>query len=209
MKTKLIGVCGRSGAGKTSVCSEFVKLGAAFIDTDDVYRQLTKPRCSKPSKLVRTIDAEFSGVILPDGNLDRKKLASIVFSDKEKLAKLNSLTHGAIMAETMKRAAKYSEKGVPAVLIDAPVLFEAGADKYCDGVLFISAPEDVLVSRICKRDGITEEEAEKRLASQKSDEEFRSLCDYVFENGRNCDIESQAEELLGRITGGDNNESEK
>jgi len=183
----IIGLCGRSGAGKGLVSSLFAELGIPSIDTDAVYRELTAP-CDSTSELsecMKELVRSFGeGILAADNSLDRRAMAGIVFADdgKEKLQKLNLITHCHILRRTDELIAIYADMGVPGVVVDAPVLFESGYNEKCDVIFAVSAPLDVLKHRIMKRDGITEEMAEKRLASQKSDAELEALVDLVIVN---------------------------
>jgi len=202
-KNKVIGLCGRSGSGKTTVCGAFEKLGIKSIDTDKVYRELTAP-CSDgtPSKLVSLIRKRFGDeVVRSDGSLDRAVLAGIVFGEGngENLRDLNMITHEHILSETERRIDKYFREGVRGVIVDAPALFESRFDKKCDVILCVSAPDDVLVERIMKRDSISEEAALRRLSSQISDKELRERADYIIENDGETDLSLAAGNVAGKI----------
>ena len=113
--------------------------------------------------------------------LDRRKMAEIVFSDKDKLEKLNQTIYPFIndmIKEKLNEAEKLSEFA----LLDAPTLFEAGADKLCDRIVSVIADEKTRLMRIISRDGISEELAKKRFNSQHTTEFFRQHSDYVIEN---------------------------
>ena len=202
---RVVGICGRSGSGKTTVCKAFEELGAKSIDTDRVYRDLTRADDDGiPSECVRMIANKFGGkVIASDGSLNRAYLARIVFGDKEKLSLLNSITHKRIMERTEAMIFEYLRMGTTCVLVDAPALFESGFDKKCDAVVCVTAPEDTLVRRIVARDGITPEQAMRRLASQIPDEELRARADFVFLNDGESPIGKQAEMILGEILDGE------
>ena len=176
---KIIGLCGGSGSGKTTASRYMEKLGAAVIDADRVYRELCVPGSPLMAELT---DAYGDIIVLPDGSLDRKKLAEIVFADERKRAELNAITHGHIKAETLSRISAYEKAGYPAVVVDAPLLFEAGFDRFCDITVGITAPRELRISRIIARDGITQKAAEARIASQMSDDELRARCDRIIEN---------------------------
>lgn len=202
---RIVGICGRSGSGKTTVCKAFEALGAKSIDTDRVYRELT---CAgddgMPSECVRRIAKEFGGkVVASDGSLNRAYLARIVFGNKEKLALLNSITHKRITERTEAMIFEYLRAGATCVLVDAPALFESGFDKKCDAVVCVSAPEDTLAARIVARDNITPEQARRRLSSQIPDDELRERADFVLVNDGVAEIEPQAEKILGEILDGE------
>ena len=117
-----------------------------------------------------------------DGALYRPKLAEIVFSDREKLNKLNQMTHKHIKKDTLALLAQYKDEGARAVIIDAPVLFESGFDKMCDFTICVTSPTERKIDRIMTRDQITREQALARLNSQKSDSELIALSTYQIDN---------------------------
>ncbi len=202
-KNKVIGLCGRSGSGKTTVCGAFEKLGVKSIDTDLVYRELTAPDSSgNPSELVCLIRERFGDeVVRPDGALDRRVLAGIVFGEdnEENLRDLNGITHERILSETERRTEEFFCNGARGVIVDAPALYESGFDKKCDVILCVSAPDDVLVRRITERDSISEEAARRRLSSQISDAELRGRADYIIENDGRTDLYEAASAVVGKI----------
>lgn len=188
---KVIGLCGGSGSGKGAVSGIFAEIGIPSIDTDAVYREMTL----SDSPCMRELRDEFGDeVVNSQGGLDRARLASIVFNDPSRLKTLNKIAHSFILDETRRRLAKYSDEGLPAAIVDAPVLFESGFDKECDEIICVLADRDVRTTRIMSRDGITRDAAEKRIASQMPDETLISKCDHVIYN--NSDIESLREQIL-------------
>lgn len=175
----VIGLTGPSGAGKGEVADLFASFRIPVMDADKIYHQMLLP----PSPCLSEIARHFGSQILnPDGTLDRKKLASIVFSDRAELDELNRITHSFVMRTIRRRLEYYKSDGVSAVVLDAPQLFEAGGDKDCNILVSVLSNKENRIRRIVARDGITREEAELRLASQKSDAFFRANSDYVIEN---------------------------
>ncbi len=207
---KIIGLCGRSGSGKGYVCEHFLAQGIPSVDTDAVYRDLLskKDDNGRSSTCLCELVAEFGdGILGENGLLDRRSLSLIVFAegDEDKLKRLNEIAHKHILSDTLRLIDDYSQKGFKAVIIDAPVLFESGFDAICDLTLCVTAPEDVLVKRICKRDGRTEREALMRLANQKSSSELWSLCDAVIVNDGVLDVGAQVCDFINEyIFGGEN-----
>ncbi|MBQ7173394.1 MAG: dephospho-CoA kinase [Clostridia bacterium] len=186
----VIGLTGPSGAGKGEVSDLFASFRIPVMDADKIYHQMLIP----PSDCLSEIARHFGpGILLPDGSLDRKKLASIVFSDRAELDELNRITHAFVMRTIRRRLEYYKNDGVRAVVLDAPQLFEAGADKDCNILVSVLANKEDRIRRIVSRDGITREEAELRLSSQKSDAFFRANSDYVIENN------GKLEELLPAV----------
>ena len=191
----LVGLCGRSGAGKGYVCSLFARRGIPSVDTDAVYRKMTGP-APELSPCMRALAERFGdGVVSPDGSLDRAVMRSLVFGgDAEALADLNRISHRFILDETRERAQLLYRAGYPVVLIDAPLLYESGFDAECERVLCVTAPEELLVRRIMARDGISEEDALRRLAAQKPREELEERADALIVND-GC----PPEELIRRV----------
>lgn len=180
--TKIIGLTGRSGAGKGVACEIFQKYGIPTIDTDAVYHEILATRNDCTNELVCAFGEE---ILNENGLIERQKLAARVFgkeNTKALLHTLNTITHKYIMAKTWNTVHVHCKNGARAVLIDAPQLFEAGLEKEVDLTLGVIAPDAVCVKRIMARDGISCENATKRLAAQHSNAYFRKNCTAVIEN---------------------------
>ena len=200
-KTVWIGLCGRSGSGKGYVSGIFTELGIPAIDTDAVYRRMSGPS-SEPSACMRELAEAFGEQILnPDNSLNRSAMANTVFAPNgtEARAKLNRITHAHILRETRRLAQEYAEEGYRFVLIDAPLLFESGFDQFCRCTVCVTAPDAVCVERITARDGITEEEAGRRLSTQITAEALADRCDYVIVNDGNAPVRAQVERVIQAI----------
>ena len=192
-----VGLTGPTGAGKGTVASLFARYGVPSIDTDAVYHSLV----NRPSSLVDRLASEFGKEILTvDGALDRKKLAPIVFSDKSKLETLNAITHSAVIEETERIIAEISATGAKAVTVQVPLMFESGYDKKCDTVVCVVAATDVRVSRICKRDGCTEEIAKNRIKNQKEIDFYIANSDEKVYNNGYENIEEQILPILKKLS---------
>lgn len=196
----VIGLTGPSGAGKSAVCALFAKRGIPSLDADAIYRELLVPPSDCLNELVKIFG---NGILCPNGTLDRRALGAIVFSDREALARLNAATHRHIMTEIRRRLAKLREQGVPAVVLDAPQLFEANAERDCDAVISVLADEPLRVLRIMNRDGISEDDARRRIRSQYSDAFFRERSDYILENnGTPEDLNPKIDAILRSLNVG-------
>ena len=152
------------------------------IDTDAVYHEILAQKGACTDELVATFGNEILG---ENGLVMRQKLAARVFGKENTpalLHSLNAITHKYIMANTWELVNICRQNGARAVLIDAPQLFEAGVDQDCDLTLGVIAPDDLCINRIMERDGISRENAEKRLAAQHSNDYFRKNCTAVIEN---------------------------
>ncbi len=178
----IIGLTGPSGAGKGTVASLFARHGVPSIDTDAVYHELLIP----PSPCLDELGERFGeGILCPDGcTLSRAALAAIVFAPghEAELRDLNTITHRHVLGEVRAILAVNRAADVPAVLVDAPQLFESGFDRECDRILSVLASRELRLARIMERDGLTRERAEARLDAQKSDEFFLERSDAVIVN---------------------------
>ena len=191
----IIGVCGTSGSGKGYICKKLEKYGLYHIDTDKVYRELSL----KSSDCQKELTDFFGEDIFDNGQLNSRVLAAKVFEgegSEERLSMLNSITHKYIRLDTEQIIEKCRKQGYSAVLVDAPVLFESGFDGMCHATLCVTAPYEMKIDRITKRDGITKEKAVARLKTQLSDDILRKKCTYEIDNTDGCDIDSQIISLL-------------
>ena len=197
-----IGLTGPSGAGKGMVSSLFAPYGIPAIDTDKVYHDLLIP----PSPCLDELVARFGVSILsPDGTLSRPALSAIVFAKghEQDLLDLNAITHKYVLDVTRGICAQLEAAGCPAVLIDAPLLFESGFDSECHATIAVLAPMDVRLCRIMQRDALPMASAKARLAAQKVDDFYTSRATYVIQNsGTPEDIRPQVEALAHAFGGG-------
>lgn len=192
-----IGLTAPIGCGKSYVAKVFAEKGIPTVDTDEVYHTLV----SKPSPLVDKLVKEFGReIVTPEGALDRKKLAPIVFSDKARLSRLNEITHSAVIAETERIISELSSLGIKAVTVQVPLMFESGYNEKCDIVVCVVADTEVRVSRICKRDGCTEEIAKNRIKNQKEIDFYLANSDEKVYNNGYENIEEQILPILGKLS---------
>ena len=173
---KIIGLTGGSGVGKGTVAARMRELGAGWVDADAVYRAL----CATNRGMLAALDAAFGGVLDENDALDRPRLAQIVFSDPEKLAKLNEITIPYIRAASLE--AMQAQADCPIVLYDAPTLFEGGVDDLCAQTVGVLADLETRVQRVMARDGISDAAARARILAQPDDDFYRARCDYIIEN---------------------------
>ena len=169
----IIGITGGTGCGKTTALSLIAELGGLVIDCDRVYHGLLKT----DKALLSSIENRFPGTV-ENGELNRKKLASIVFSDEAALLDLNAITHKAVKKEVLRLL----ETPPKLVAIDAIGLFEGALSELCHTTLAITAPEEVRISRLMARDSITESQAAARIHAQKPQQWFVEKCDYHLHN---------------------------
>ena len=174
----IIGITGGTGCGKTTLLNVIRDRGGLVLDCDAIYHELLK----SDKEMLTAIDTRFPGVV-ENGALNRKKLGSIVFSDKDALLDLNKITHAAVKAEVLRRLSS----GPKLAAIDAIALFEGGLAELCDTTVAVTAPTEDRVKRLMKRDNISEEYARNRIAAQHDEAWFREKCDYVLENAGEID----------------------
>ncbi len=169
----IIGITGGTGCGKTTALQAIRDLGGFVLDCDKIYHQLLQ----EDNALLHAIESRFPGTV-ENGILQRKKLGELVFADKNALLDLNKITHSAVKQKVVQLLQNHT--GLTA--IDAIGLFEGDLAKLCDLTVAITAPEEIRIQRLMQRDGISKEYAQKRIAAQKSQNEFCALCDYSLEN---------------------------
>ena len=183
---KIIGLCGGSGSGRGAVSDIFKELGYPTIDTDMVYREIT----SYMSPCLDELVLEFGTIILRDNSLDRRALANLVFGGAEasdKIKRLNEITHKHVLNRTRELISKLNDCS-PLVLVEVPLLFESGFDKECDVIIAVVADRDTRIARIVKRDGISIDEASKRIDAQLDNSFLIANSDYTVYNNQTPDI---------------------
>ena len=174
----IIGITGGTGCGKTTLLDMIRARGGLILDCDAIYHELLQT----DQVMLDAIEARFPGTV-DNGALQRKKLGTIVFADPAALLDLNRITHAAVKQEVLKRL----EAAPVLAAIDAIGLFEGDLAVLCDVTVAVTAPVELRVQRLMKRDGISEEYARSRIAAQHDDAWFRQHCDYVLENSDTID----------------------
>ncbi len=195
---KVIGLTGGTGSGKSVVSKHLAAAGAVIVDADRIAHEILW----KDAPAYQEIIAYYgTGILDAAGNIIRKKLGEIVFNDKEKLAFLNQCTHKYIVAEINRQIAAAKTAGeAKAIIIDAPLLLEAGLEKVCDLVWVVYAAPEVRAKRVMERDGITMKLAMARIAHQKSWSEYRAVASTVIDNSGSLDeLEEQLSALLNLL----------
>ena len=180
----VIGLTGPSGAGKSTVSERLAAYGLPVIDADKVYHQLLIPPSPCLDELVRCFG---DTILTTTGTLNRRVLGELVFSNPASLEKLNQITHRYVMEEIRKQLDELRRKNIRAAVLDAPQLFEAGANRDCSVIISVLADVKLRLERIVERDGIDADVAYRRIAAQKKDEFFRTHSDYIIENNGSSD----------------------
>ena len=204
---KILGVTGTSGSGKSTFSKilgerEDIKV----VDADKVAKDLSLPGTEYLQDIVNAFE---TGILLEDGNLNRRALAHIIYSDENERNRLNSITFPHIVREVYERIKSFADPRVKFAVIDAPLLFEAGLDKVCDNVISLVADEDLQVKRICARDGISEETARARLSSQKPSSFYVENSDIVIRNTESTDLRQEADRLIKRLIQKERNKTDE
>lgn len=172
---KKIGITGGIGSGKTYVASVFQSLGIPIFNADIQAKKLM----TFSRKLIKLVKEEFGNDIYKDSDLNKEKLASIVFSNSDKLQKLNSLVHPIVKEEFNNWCKKQTS---PYVIKEAAILFESNSHIGLDAVICVSAPLELRIERLLNRDDCSEKEIKKRIENQISQEEKQKLSDYIIVN---------------------------
>ena len=192
---KIIGIIGGIGSGKSTAAEQFRQLGAAVIDADDIGHQVLLLPDVKEAVRQRWGQTVFDS----DGEIDRRALAAVVFTDEKELAYLKSLTHPLIAEEVHRQQEEHKQNDVPFCLLDAPLLLESGWDHLVDQIIFVSAPAEVRWNRVKNR-GWTETEWKQRESAQFSVEEKSRRADVVLDNSGDAEhLRTQIETLVRNI----------
>ena len=197
----VIGLTGGIASGKSTVSAKLKELGAAVIDADLLARDVVRKGEIAYNKIVQCFGAD---ILLPRGEINRKKLGDIVFSDKEKLELLNSITHPEIINRMKERIQELKAEGDKVIVVDAAILIEMGLHKYVDSVWVLSVDRETQLKRLAERDKYDYREAENRINSQFTDEVRKKYADVVIDNSKPIEeVEKRLEELWNNIAGGE------
>lgn len=175
--TPVIGLVGGIGSGKSTVAQAFAALGCLVIDADRDAREAMQ----REDVIKEVVSWWGPEVLNAEGKVDRAKVAEIVFKDPSQRTRLEGLIHPLIKSDRLLTIARARQEGRPAVIIDAPLLFEAGSDKDCDAVVFVDAPPEQRLARVLAR-GWSSEELARREAAQLQLAEKRARSAVIIEN---------------------------
>ena len=189
----IIGITGSSGAGKSTICDILKdEYKVKIINADKIAKKLSKKGTSYIIDIIKKFGKD---IVNEEGELKRKKLAEIIYSDPKKREELNSCTFKYIKKEIEKEIKKINEDTI--AVIDAPLLFESELNKICDKVIGVISRKELQIERIVARDNIDYEQAEKRLAAQKTNEFYIKNCDDIIENNNNLvNIEKIIQDIM-------------
>ena len=185
----VIGLTGQSGAGKTTVSKVFSENGFVIINADAIAREIM----NKDTPCLKEVTECFGkGILKGDGELNRQKLADIVFNDDEKLKQLNAISYPYITFEILKKIKAFAQEGERFVLLDAP--------DFCDLIISVVATEKVRSARIAERDGLTAEQIKDRFSSQHTEKFFVNHSDFIIKNNKSLDsLVEKAQEVAEKV----------
>lgn len=173
--TKIIGLTGGIGSGKTTIANHFMAAGIPVYIADDEARILMQS-----AAIIDEIQKTFGSAIFENGILNRQKLAEIVFNNPEKLKLLNGIIHPAVKKHFDDWVIKHKKS--PFVIYEAAILFESGNYKNCDKIITVTAPLELRINRVIQRDQTTRENVLKRINMQWDDNQRIVNSDFVIEN---------------------------
>lgn len=179
MKSFVVGLTGQTGAGKTTVSDIFLKNNFGVINADHLARKVSDKGTECLLKLVKNFGNE---ILNCDGSLNRKYLAQIVFKDKCELKKLNNIIFPFIIKLIKQNIYELNKQGYKLIILDAPTLFESGANRLCDKIVSVVSLKKNRLNRIIYRDQLDEQNALNRINSQLSEEFFIKNSDFIIEN---------------------------
>lgn len=186
----IIGLTGSIASGKSTVADMLAAYGLPIVDADKVARQVVAPGSATLEKIAEAFGAE---VIAQDGTMDRAKVGAIIFHDESQRVVLNAIIHPAIRAEMLRQRDEYVAAGAAHVVMDIPLLFESKLQHFVEKILVVSVSETVQLERLMARNGLTEDEARARIATQIPVAEKEAGADAVIYN--NGTVAQSAEQL--------------
>ena len=187
--TKIIGLTGGIGSGKTTIANYFMKSGVPVYIADDEARKIMQS-----DEIIEEIKKTFGIDIFENGILNREKLAQIVFGDPEKLKLLNAIIHPAVKKHFHNWILNH--KKAPFIIYEAAILFESGSYKDCDKIISVTAPMESRIQRVIHRDNSSREQVLKRINAQWNDDQRIAKSDYVIENDSIENAKSEVDKIL-------------
>ena len=193
---KIIGITGNSGSGKSTISKLISKnYEAKIIDADKIAKEMT----NNNGEYLQAIRQTFGNDVIKNNELDRKKLADIVFLNRTEKEKLDGLTFEYVVEEIKKELEANQNLDYQYIILDVPLLFESKLDKLCDYTIGVIAPKTEKIKRICKRDKLSKEKALQRLNSQPNDEFFTKNCNTVINNENKEETIKMVNEIMLKL----------
>lgn len=193
----VIGLTGGLGSGKSTVASLLEQKGAKVVNADLVGHEIYRAGTEGWRRIADAFGREVLG---PDGEVDRRKLSQIVFSDPQALRRLNSITHPLIKTAIEDRLAEMRASGTAVAVLEAALLIEAKWMDAADEIWVVTAPRDTALDRVAARSGLSRQEAEARLSRQLSDEERAIHAHVIIDNGGSLEgLKRRLDELWTQV----------
>lgn len=174
----VIGLTGGIASGKSTISEMLRELGAAVIDADLVSRDVVSQGSNAYNRIIESFGED---ILLSDGEINRKKLGNIVFSDEEKLKLLNEITHPEIIENVNATIEALRKQQKKVVVVDAAILIEMGLNKHVDCVWLVLANRETQLKRVMERDKLSNEDAWNRINAQMSNEERLKYADAIID----------------------------
>ena len=192
---RVLGLTGGIGSGKSKVAQMFAQLGAVVVDADQLAREIVEP--GQPA--LQEIEATFGAdVLLPDGRLDRPKLAGVIFAHPAERAKLDAITHRRIRAR-MEEEIKARRSGPGVLIVDIPLLYENDRINTVEKVIVVWVDAQTQLRRMSQRDGISAEAARQRIGAQMPLDAKRARADHVIDNSGGLEDTRRQVEAIYRL----------
>src|ERR1700704_1380438 len=192
---RILGLTGGIGSGKSMVAQMFAKLGAVVIDADQLAREVVEPGQPALQEIVAAFGPD---VLLPDGRLDRPKLAAIIFADPAERARLDAITHPRIR-ERMEEEIKARRSGPGVLIVDIPLLYENDRTDAVEKVIVVWVDPVTQLRRIRQRDGLSAESAHQRITAQMPLDSKRARADHVIDNSNGLPETQRQVEAVYRL----------
>lgn len=196
----VLGLTGGIASGKSTVSKQLHAAGLPVVDADVIARQVVEPGKKAYFQIIKAFQ-DVEGLVNDDKSLNRAALGGAVFGNKEKLAVLNKIVHGAVIREIVRQIVVLYFKGTGLVVLDVPLLFETKLNLICGTTVAISCLKNVQIERLLARNPeLSEQDAQKRIDSQMSTEERDFRADTVISNdGTLAELDSAVAELAERL----------
>lgn len=190
----ILGLTGGIACGKTTISNIFKQLGVKVIDADKVAREVIEL-----PEIVNQIKKNYGDEVFINGKLDRKKLREIIFNDKEKIMKLNSIIHPKVI-DIFKEEYNKNKFSDEIIVFDIPLLFEVGLEKYCNKTIVVYVNEEIQIKRVMERDNSSRELAKKIIDAQMALFEKVKMADYAIENNSTVnELEKKVKNIIESI----------
>ncbi len=190
--TKVIGLTGGIGSGKTTVANYIKSLGIPVYIADEKAKKIMETKT-----VVALVQTTFGKDIISDHKIDRQKLAQLVFNHPDMLQKLNDIVHPLVRQNFIRWVKKHENH--PFVIKEAAILFESGSYKYCDSIITVTAPLEIRLQRVIDRDKTDKQSVLDRMKNQWTEDEKIAKSDYVIQNFTLEDTKNQVDDILNLL----------